>query len=175
MALSSIQNIEGVNFSDTYAPISAATPDVPGLPFTVGTRVVGSGGSVWMFVLCTAGATAGQAVGITESTITLTGAAIVPTYVAAPLTKALADQGCMFGVAVYAITATYYGWVQVNGPAYVTLKNSCLPNVPLYTTASAGMLDDTSASQTRIYGIRARDTATASGAAKLCWISNPTV
>ena len=51
MALSSIQNIEGVNFSDTYAPISAATPDVPGLPFTVGTRVVGSGGSVWMFVL----------------------------------------------------------------------------------------------------------------------------
>ena len=99
----------------------------------------------------------------------------MPTYDASALTKSLADQGCMFGVAVTAITATYYGWVLVQGPAYVTLKNSCLPNLPLYTTASAGMLDDTSASQTRIYGIRARDTSTASGAAKICWVSNPTV
>ena len=175
MAFSSVQNIEGVDFTATYAPISAATPDVPGLPFKVGTRVVGSGGSVYMFCLSTAGVTANQALGITESTVTLSTAAISPTYDASALTKSLADQGCMFGVAVTAITATYYGWVQISGPAYVTLKNSCLPNVPLYTTASAGMLDDTSASQTRIYGIRARDTATASGAAKICWISNPTV
>ncbi len=179
MALSSIQNIEGVDFSATYAPVTSGgvlvDPVVPGLPFTVGTRVFGSAGSVWMFVNTVSGLTANQAVGITESTVTLSTAAIVPTYVAEALTKSLADQGCMFGVAVNAITATYYGWVQLSGPAYVTLKNGCLPNVPLYTTASAGMLDDTSASQTRIYGVRARDTSTASGAAKICWISNPTV
>lgn len=178
MAFSSIQNIEGVDFTAIYAPVSQTAPtnpETPGLPFAVGTTVYGQGGSIWVFCLSTAGTSANQAVGVTQSTITLSSAAIVSTYVAAPLTKSLADQGCVIGVTPTAITATYYGWVQINGPAYITLKNSCLPNVPLYTTASAGMLDDTSASQTRVYGIRARDTSTASGAAKICWISNVTV
>lgn len=177
-AVSEIQTWEGVDFTAIYAPVSQtnpANPEYPGLPFKLGTRVVGAGGSVWIFCLSTAGTSANQAVGITESTVTVSPAAIVITCLAEALTKSMADQGCMFGVTPTAITATYYGWVQIQGPAYVTLKNSCLPNVPLYTTASAGMLDDTSASQTRIYGIRARDTSTASGAAKICWISNPTV
>lgn len=176
MANFSTIGLEGVDVSRIYPPIDVAvTPDIPGLPFAVGQRAIGNAGTQYIFCLSTNGVTANQAVGITESTVTLSTAAIVPTYVAEALTKSLADQGCMFGVAPTAITATYYGWIQIQGPAYVTLKNSCLPNVPLYTTASAGMLDDTSASQTRIYGIRARDTATASGAAKICWISNPTV
>ena len=178
MADFNIISAEGINLTQIYAPVSQtnpADPSLPGLPFKVGQYARGSNGTMYMFCLSTAGLTANQAVGITESTITLSSAAIVPTYDASALTKSLADQGCMFGVAVTAITATYYGWVLVQGPAYVTLKNSCLPNLPLYTTASAGMLDDTSASQTRIYGIRARDTSIASGAAKICWISNPTV
>lgn len=179
MALGNITNIEGVDVTAIYAPVTVAgvlvDPVIPGLPFAVGTQVFGQGGSKYVFGFSTTGTTANQAVGITQSTITLSTAAIVPTFRAEALTKALADQGCIFGVSVVAVTATYYGWFQIEGPAYVTLKNSCLPNVPLYTSASAGMLDDTSASQTRIYGIRARDTSTASGAAKICWISNPTV
>ncbi len=177
MADFSIFSLEGIDLTQIFAPVNITTaPEYPGLPFRVGTVVVGQNGSKYMFVLSTAGLTANQAAGVTESTITAPSTvAIVPTYDAAALTKSLADQGCVFAVAPVAITATYYGWVLIQGPAYVTLKNSCLPNVPLYTTASAGMLDDTSASQTRIYGIRARDTSTASGAAKICWISNPTV
>jgi hypothetical protein len=178
MADFSIISAEGISLTTIYAPVSQTaptSPEYPGLPFKVGQYAQGANGTRYMFCLSTAGCTANQALGITESTITLSSAAVVTTYDAAALTKGLADQGCMFGVAVTAITATYYGWVLVSGPAYVTLKNSCLPNVPLYTTATAGMLDDTSASQTRIYGIRARDTSTASGAAKICWISNPTV
>ncbi len=176
MADFNIISAEGISLTTIYAPITTTSdPSIPGLPFKVGQYARGANGTMYMFCLSTAGCTANQALGITESTITLSTAAIVTTYDAAALTKALADQGTMFGVAVTAITATYYGWVLVSGPAYVTLKNSCLPNVPLYTTATAGMLDDTSASQTRIYGIRARDTSTASGAAKICWISNPTV
>ncbi len=178
MADFSIFSLEGIDLTTIYAPVSQtnpASPEYPGLPFRVGTVVTGQNGSKYMFVLSTAGLTANQAAGVTESSITLSSAAIVPTYDATALTKSLADQGCVFAVAPVAITATYYGWVLIQGPAYVTLKNSCLPNVPLYTTASSGMLDDTSASQTRIYGIRARDTSTASGAAKICWISNPTV
>jgi hypothetical protein len=174
MALPNITNIEGVDVTAIYAPVSiTTTPEIPGLPFAVGTRINGQGGTQYIFCVSTTGTTANQWVGITESTVTLSTAAIVPTYRAEALTKALADQGCMIGVSVVAITATYYGWVQIEGPAYGNLKNSCLPNVPLYTSASAGMLDDTSASQTRIYGVKARDTSTASGAAKICWISNP--
>ena len=173
MALSNIQNIEGVDVTAIYAPVSTSTPELPGLPFAVGTVIAGQGGTRYAFCLSTAGTTANQWVGITESTVTLSTAAIVPTFLAEALTKSMADQGCVIGVSVVAITATYYGWIQINGPAYANLKNSCLPNVPLYTSASAGMLDDTSASQTRIYGVRARDTSTASGAAKICWLSNP--
>lgn len=173
-----VYNTEGIDFTQIYAPVSQtnpANPEYPGLPFQVGQRAVGTGGSVFMFCLSTAGTTINQAVGITESTLSVSPAVVAFTYDAAALTKTLADQGCMFGASVNAITATYYGWVLIEGPAYVTLKNACLPNVPLYTTASAGMLDDTSASQTRIYGIRSRTTATSSGSARICWISNATV
>ena len=181
MADFNIISADGISLTTIYAPVSQtnpANPETPGLPFKVGQYARGANGTMYMFCLSTAGLAINQACGITESLALasqVSPLAISPTYDASALTKALADQGCMFGVAVVAITATYYGWVLVSGPAYVTLKNSCLPNVPLYTTATAGMLDDTSASQTRIYGIRARDTSTASGAAKICWISNPTV
>lgn len=179
-----VQNTEGIDYTQIYAPppsnSGAITSEFsyPGLPFQVGQVSKGAGGETYLFCLSTSGTAINQAVGITQSPVLanqVSPAAITFTYDAAPLTKSLADQGCVFGASVVAITATYYGWVLVEGPAYVTLKNSCLPNVPLYTTASAGMLDDTSASQTRVYGIRARDTSTASGAAKICWISNATV
>jgi hypothetical protein len=84
------------------------------------------------------------------------------------LTKARADAGDTIGFAQIAFTNAYYGWVALNGPVTVRLKNACLPAVPLYTSATVGAFDDTSASQTRVYGIRATDTATASGAAKTC-------
>lgn len=158
-----IKNSEGIDFYQTYTPYTSTTgvPEYPGLPFEVGTIAQGNEGSLWVFVTASSNCTAGQALGIE-----------MDTWTAAPLTKAMADAGRMIGVCVTALTSasTSTGWVQLRGPANVTLKNSCLPAVPLFTTGSAGMLDDTSASQTRVYGIRSTDTATASGASKLCWI-----
>lgn len=162
---------EGIDFTQTYYPYnpsaaqsSTNTPDYPGTPFLPGERVFSANGAEFMFVLAGSAITVNQAVGITPVTCS-----------AAPLTKALADAGAEFAVAPVAIASGYYGWVQTKGAASVTLKNSCLPNVALYTTASAGMLDDTSASQTRVYGVRAQVTSTSSGSAKLCWVTNTSV
>lgn len=164
--------LSGADLATTYAPISATTPDVPGLPFVPGTRGFGNGGAEYVFVKATAAITQYNILGVSQSGSTTSSTA---TFTAAPLTKALADAGAALAVAQIAIADTYSAWVQVKGPTSLTVKNACLPSVPLYTSASAGMLDDTSASQTRIYGIRIEKTATASGAAKVAWIGNMTV
>lgn len=163
--------LEGVDFTLTYAP-PADTPDYPGTPFLPGARVATSDGKEFVFILASGAIAQYNAVGVSQSASTTSS---TPLFTGATLTKALADAGAMVAVAPVAIADTYYGWVQTKGPTSLTVKNSCLPSVPLYTSASAGMLDDTSASQTRIYGIRIEKTATASGAAKVCWIQNMAV
>lgn len=157
---------EGIDFNLTYsvydqsaAQSSTNTPDYPGLPFQPGMMVFGKNGAKFVFVKAASTITINQAIGIDQTT-----------WQGAPLTKAMADAGRLIGVAANAITSGYYGWIQLSGAVSVTLKNGCLPSVPLYTTASAGMLDDTSGSQTRVYGIRAEVTSTSSGSAKLCWV-----
>lgn len=154
---------EGIDFTQTYTIVST-TPEYPSTPFPVGLRVNSNNGGQFVFVLAGAAITANQAVGITPVTMSTSA-----------LTKAIADSGAEFAVAPVAIASGSYGWVQTKGNPSITLKNTCLPNVPLYTSASDGMLDDTSASQTRIYGVRARATAGSSGAAKVCWVQNANV
>lgn len=155
-------NAEGVDFTATWI-VSATTPEYPGLPFAAGLQVYANNG-IYMFVTASAAITQYQAVGVEPAT-----------YTAAPLTKALADIGNIIGAAQVAIASGYSGWVKLSGQATVTLKNACLPSVPLYTTASAGMLDDTSASQTRVYGIRSTQTAGSSGAAKVCYVQGAAI
>ena len=69
------------------------------------------------------------------------------------------------GFAQVSIASGSYGWVQTGGVPVVKLAASCLPNVPLFTTATAGVLDDATVSGNGVglvVGIVA--TATASGA-----------
>lgn len=169
--LSNTLNAEGINFNLTYTPYdqtaaisSTNSPDNPGPPFTVGYQALGSNGSKWVFIKAASAITISQVVGVDQTT-----------WLGAPLTKAMADAGRAIGIAPTAIGSGVYGWIQLTGSGSATLKNSCLPNVPLYTSASAGMLDDTSASQTRIYGIRSQVTATSSGSIKLCWLEGQSV
>lgn len=81
------------------------------------------------------------------------------------LTKALADQKNGIGFAQIAFTVNQYGWVCVESGgigAQVNVLASCVQDVPLYTSATAGKLDDASASQTLISGVAI--TATVGGA-----------
>jgi hypothetical protein len=125
----------------------------------LGTVVKASDGSEYIYVEADSAITQYDAVGITPVD-----------FGAAPLTKAFADAGRMVAFAQVAIASGSFGWVGLKGYLNVRLKNACAPNVPLYTSGSAGMLDDTSASQTRVYGIRAADTATSSGAGEECFV-----
>ena len=50
------------------------------------------------------------------------------------------------GFAQVSIATGYYGWVQLSGRPKVNLATNCDDQVPLYTTATAGVLDDATVS-----------------------------
>lgn len=72
---------------------------------------------------------------------------------AAPLTKAMADDGWKIGVAQVAFADNEFGYVQIRGVTTMNVLASCAADTVLYTSATAGSLDDTSTSQTKIAGI----------------------
>lgn len=146
----------------SYIPGVDTTTESATPLFKVGQEVDGPDGSHWVY------GKAGEA--ITQYMAVY----LDPEWDAFKLTKAGADAGNRIGFAQIAVTSGYYAWFATKGgnsTMFVRLKNGCLPNVGLYTTATAGYLDDTSASQTQVVGIVAKDTATSSGAAEEVFIS----
>lgn len=145
-----------------YRPAGVQLDVVGSTPqFELGTEAWGQDNSRWNYIV--AGSTIGQymCVGMTKA------------FSGNPVTKAHVDAGRKLGVAQVAFAAGQYGWVAIQGGndvLKVKAKNSCQPAVALYTTGTAGYLDDTAASQTLVNGIVLTDTATASGANKECSI-----
>lgn len=88
---------------------------------------------------------------------------ITPGFLTAALTKANADKNYLVGVPQIAVTASYYFWCKRKGAATVLTASAAASEALLYTTASAGRIGDTAASQTAIAGIQL--TATAATAA----------
>jgi hypothetical protein len=78
-------------------------------------------------------------------------------------TNALTSQRLAF--AQTAITSSYYGWVQTagNGIRVKTLI-ACQPAVPLFTTATAGSLDDTTVTAGYCLGVVLLTSATSASA-----------
>lgn len=145
-----------------YKPAGANLETVGSTPqFELGTEAWGQDNSRWTYVV--AGSTIGQymCVGMTKA------------MSANPVTKAHVDAGRKLGVSQVAFAAGQYGWVATQGGndlLRVKAKNACAISVALYTTGTAGFLDDTAASQTLVNGIVLTDTATSSGAAEECSI-----
>lgn len=79
--------------------------------------------------------------------------AIDESFLAVPITKTLADAGNRVGVAGVAFAANEFGWFQIRGICTINVLASCAADVALYTSATAGSLDDTTTSQTKINGI----------------------
>ena len=120
----------------------ADAPDTPAPRHFLGERALGTQNTVWVFVQASAAIAQYDAVGIDEN------------FQAAPLTKTMADDGWFIGFAQAAFDSGDYGWVAIAGSDIgVNVLVSCAADVPLYTTATAGKLDDTSTSQTKIDGI----------------------
>jgi hypothetical protein len=74
-------------------------------------------------------------------------------------TTTLSANGKRVGFAQTSIPSAYYGWLQISGAkVLVNLAANARPNVPLYTTATSGVLDDATVSGGLIIGAIATNT-----------------
>lgn len=64
-----------------------------------------------------------------------------------------AGSGKKIGFAQVSIASGYYGWVHRQGKVIANLADDCADNVPLFTTATAGVLDDATVSNCLVLGV----------------------
>ena len=80
-----------------------------------------------------------------------------------PLTTTNSAASKAVGFAQVSIASAEYGWVQLGGKPRVLVAANCQPSVPLFTTATAGVLDDATVTAGLIAGLVATtSTVTAS-------------
>ena len=158
----------GIDLTATYASTSAGSTSL--FPVTPGSRVTASNNGVYMFVRAESDIAAYDAVIMSTFADS---ASLTPVMRAVPVTttNAAALGYNMVGFAQNAIASSYYGWVGINGLLKVNLLIACNPKVPLYTTSTAGKLDDTTVSAGYIQGIVANTSAT-SASAPYCMVNN---
>jgi hypothetical protein len=147
--------IIGANFDDE-------TSDAK---FAVGTIATCNDGSEWMYVKAGTACTIYDTVHINSS------------FSANPITPALAITGGRIGFAQRAFTLDYYGWVMLRGHPRIRVGLLCQEARPLYTTDTAGVLDDAtvSASQHQVMGVIATDSVSASESVSTAVASFPVI
>jgi len=120
---------------------ASLTKTEPTADFVVGERATGTDGTQWVYVLASGAIAQYDAVGIDEN------------YSAAPLTAAMAGDGWQVGFAQTAFASADYGWVALSGSNInAAVAVNCAADVPLYTTTTAGTLDDATTT-TKIDGV----------------------
>jgi hypothetical protein len=141
----------GVNLTQTVA--GTGTSYNEGDQWPLGKIVTGIDGGRYMRVHASAAITQYQAVGVDEN------------YEAAPLSKTMADDGWMIGFAQVAASDNDFFWLAMTG-SNIKCKTltDCAADVALYTSGTAGSLDDDSSSQTKIDGVVAVSAATSATA-----------
>ena len=100
--------------------------------------------------------------------------AIVAGYEADPLNTTGAAGKSNACIPQVAIADNHYGWGLVTGKGKVRAAASCAANVALYTTGTAGVVDDTSTSGI-ISGLVLTEAAPAGGGDMDCIASNLTI
>ena len=123
----------GFNFTTAYSAVSSTTPEFPGAPLGVGTRVNGTAGGVWVFVIAGGTVAAGDVVFITTNS----------TWTVQAVTSTLAKGklGQMVGVAGAAATVGQFFWMQIAGyNASVNAATSGAANTVHSSTATAGRI-----------------------------------
>lgn len=149
----------GAVISTSQTPTSTAD-------FAVGDMCRGSDGSVWVYVKATTALTQYDVAWVDVSGN------------AAPVTSTNVLTAGRPAFAQVAFTINYYGWVMLTGPATIRAAASCQPSVPLYTTDTAGVVDDAtgSLSQSQLIGLVLSSSASAGGITGVAGFGNsPTV
>lgn len=152
----------GIIGIDLDVTTSGTTTDGENAEFALGTTTPATDGQEYMYVQ------AGEAISQYDCV------AIDENYQAVKMTKALADAGHRPGFAQVAFSDNDLGWVAVQGSNIsVNVLASCAADVQLYTTGTAGSLDDTSGSQTAIRGVVLVTAATTTASTRECIAVNP--
>ena len=89
-----------------------------------------------------------------------------------PLTTTNSAGSKAIGFAQVSIASAYYGWVQLGGKPRVNVATACEPSVPLFTTATGGVLDDATVTGGLVAGLVAT-TSAASASAVTCIAGYP--
>lgn len=162
--------LAGVNLTDTYASSGDTTAGAKFIPVAVGTTALGSDGSKWMLVKA-ASTIAQYDACIIINTSSATGASIA----AVPVTTTNAATSQRLGFAQTAITSSLYGWVALEGHGLrVNCLINCQPAVPLFTTSTAGSLDDATVTAGYCLGVVLMSSAT-SASAPPCVVGNAVI
>lgn len=127
----------------------------------LGDRVSGNNDSEWVYVLGSGTITQYFAVGVEAS------------GTASPLTSADARLGATIGIAQVAIASGSYGWVATKGRSLrVATTAAVAVGASLFTTATAGRVDDAGAStQTQIGGLYLIATASGTSASSAACVA----
>ena len=159
----------GISLTTTYASISStSTVFFPAAP---GATVHTSNNGRYMFVRAQSDINAFDAV-IISTYEDSAAASPIPRAVSMTTTNAAALGYAPVGFAQVAISSSNYGWVCMNGMPKVNLANGTNPKLPLYTTATAGFLSNTTVSAGYVQGIVA-STSAVGATAVLCLASYP--
>ena len=145
---------------DLLAVTAGTTTDGAGAKYTLGTRVTGTDNGEWIYVQAAAA--------ISTTTKEPFCLAVDENFQAAKITKALATAGHMIAFAPPVIIAdNAFFWAQTKGTNFnIRGAASCAADVNLWTTATAGRLDDTSgASHVVVLGVKLVTAASASTSA----------
>lgn len=170
MALFGTLPTSGIDFTTAYTIDADTTPEYPGSPIALGTKIIGSMGSEWILCKLEAAATcaAGDAMIVTTNS----------TWEVQAVTNTLGvgKLGQLIGVAGATGTAGQYVWIQVAG--YVASVNAATGSTAftaLHSSATGGRLTSTAAGGTSvaINGIVLLDTAASNVAA--AYVTNPVV
>ena len=134
-----------------------------GNQFKVGQKAILDDGGEAVYVHASAAIVASDVVGIDEN------------FEAAPMTKAMADDGWFVGFSPdAAFSDNDFGWVRTHGTNFtINVLASCAADAVLYTTGTAGKLDDASSSQTKIDGVVIVTADGGSGSAIECSATHP--
>ncbi len=132
-----------------------ATEAAQGKGFSVGDTHLDSDGNMARYVQ--AGSNVSQYMFVT----------IDGSNVAYPLTNGLGLAACEIGVAHYTnIASGSFGWVVIAGRPLGLVGGNAAPNLPIYTTTTAGMVDDATASAASflLAGVKVHTANASSGA-----------
>jgi hypothetical protein len=147
----------GLKIDEAY---SQADLNVQGKGFGANDEVISANGNMYKYVLST------------DTIAQYDVLAVTSAGVASRLTTTNANDGVIIGVAQATLSSGFYGWMQILGPTTVNCLSTCSSSVALFSTATAGSLDDTTTT-VKIAGIQILADITAAAGANGLIVTRP--